>query len=444
MRTFRVLLEAVQHIETLALEVDLATNGLMCLVGRNGTGKTTLVRALRNLSISDTFLKTANLHAFSAQSRITYEVDGAQIIYSYDPEIRSLNCKDRVPPEVRRLITAELPIPHGTRFNYAKSASEADLDIRRAIALGSYNRPTELIDFLNAIYASEKYSAMAEVRVRGKSYYAIARVDGTYIREDYLSSGEFFLINLYRTIKGSAKLIVIDEIDLSLDAAAQVNIAAWLRNFCATYERKILFTTHSLAVMRTLEANELYYIGQVDGQLSVDLASYSYVKAILFGFTGWDRYILTEDVMLLEFIEEIIKRYCASTFYRYKVIFIGGAWQVVNLMQRNETENFLAAPDCVVTILDGDQRNRFSGVAGVYMIPIESVEKALYAEWSADANFPFPTTRRMFKDEKSFYRYLQHERIATQQQVFDYLIARNDAALQPLVGVLSALLASPA
>ena len=279
MRTFRVVLEAVQHIEMLSLEVDLSTNGLMCLVGRNGTGKTTLVRALRNLSLSDTFLKTANPHAFSAQSRITYDVDGAQIVYSYDPEIRSLNCKSRIAPEIRRLISAELPIPHGTRFNYAKSASEADLDIRRAIALGSYNRPTELIDFLNAIYASEKYAATAEVKVRGKSYYAIVQADGTYIREDYLSSGEFFLINLYRTIKGPSRLIVIDEIDLSLDAAAQVNITAWLRGFCDRYLRKILFTSHSLAVMRTLEPAELYYISQEPGRHFIELASYSYVKA---------------------------------------------------------------------------------------------------------------------------------------------------------------------
>ena len=444
MRIFRVRLEAVQHIEMLTLEIDLTKNGLICLVGRNGTGKTTLIRALRNLSISDTFLKTANPHAFSTESRITYEVDGAQIVYTYDPEIRSLNCKSRIPVEVRRLITAELPIPHGTRFNYSKSASEADLDIRRSIALGSYNRPHELIEFLTAIYASEKYAAMAEVRVRGKSYYAIAQDNGTYIREDYLSSGEYFIINLYRTIKGSAQLIAIDEIDLSLDAAAQVNITAWLRIFCATYEKKILFTTHSLALMRTLEADELYYIGQVDGRLSVDLASYSYVKAILFGFTGWDKYILTEDVVLLEFIEEIIKKYCPSTFYRYKVIFIGGASQVVSLMQRNATENFLAAPESVVTILDGDQRNRYTGVASVYMIPIESVEKDLYAEWYADANFPFSVSRRDFKNEKSFFKHLQRERIATQQHVFDYLIARNDAALQPLVGVLSALLATPA
>ena len=39
-------------------------------------------------------------------------------------------------------------------------------------------------------------------------------------REDYLSSGEYFLIRLYRTIMSSARLIVIDEIDISLDAVA--------------------------------------------------------------------------------------------------------------------------------------------------------------------------------------------------------------------------------
>jgi ABC-type Mn2+/Zn2+ transport system ATPase subunit len=84
---------------------------------------------------------------------------------------------------------------------------------------------------------------MVEVTAKGKRYYAIVKDDGTYIREDYLSSGEYFLINLYRTIKGSSQLIVIDEIDISLDAAAQANLAKWLRGF-TKYERKILY--HSL------------------------------------------------------------------------------------------------------------------------------------------------------------------------------------------------------
>ncbi len=336
-------------------------------------------------------------------------------------------------------------MPHGTRFNYFKSASEADLDIRRAVALGTHDYPEELVSFLAAIYNSTRYLSMVEVVVKGKRYYAIVKGDGTYIREDYLSSGEYFLINLYRTIKGGAQLIVIDEIDISLDTAAQANLAEWLRDFCARYGRKILFTTHSLAIMRQLKMNELFYIDENRGHVSITPTSYSYAKARLFGFSGWDRYILTEDEVLLGFIEAVIEKYCPRTFFRYKIIFIGGGTQVTGLMKHNEREQFLSSPERVIAILDGDQRNvKFASHPGVYMIPIESIEKAIYADSQADRDFPFLTRRANFTSAKDFHNYLQQKGIATQKQIFQYLIRKNEEALHAIGGVLRDFLSPPA
>lgn len=445
MNSLRVSLESIQHVVSLTLDVDLSAPGLICLVGRNGTGKTTLVRALRNLSSADTFVKTATPYAFSPNSRITYNVDGVKVTFEYDDKIRTLNCRGVIPSKLRSLISAELPMPHGTRFNYFRSASEADLDIRKAIALNNYGNPHELVEFLTAIYGSIRYSSMAEVTAKGKKYYAIIKDDGTYIREDYLSSGEYFLINLYRTIKGPAQLIVIDEIDISLDAAAQTNLAIWLRTFCATYGRKILFTTHSLALMRKLETSELFFVDENQGHISINPRSYSYAKARLFGFSGWDRYILTEDEVLLGFIEAIIRKYCTQTFFSYKLIFIGGGAQVIGLMKNNEREQFLSSPDKVIAILDGDQKNeKFANDPEVYMIPIDSVEKAIYKERDADSNFPFSTDKTTFTGHKDFHYYLQQKKIATQKQIFEYLMNRNDAALQSIVGVLRQFLGSEA
>lgn len=442
MNSLRVSLESIQHVASLTFDVDLSTPGLVCLVGRNGTGKTTLIRALRNLSSADTFVRTATPHAFSPSSRITYIADGTEVVFAYDARIRSLNCKGAIPSELRDLVSAELPMPHGTRFNYFKSASEADLDIRRAVALGNHDRPDELITFLAAIYDSSRYSSMVEVTVKGRSYYAIVKDGGTYIREDYLSSGEYFLINLYRTIKGSAQLIAIDEIDLSLDAAAQANLAAWLRDFCSKYKQKIVFTTHSLALMRQLETRELFYIDESQGHISINPTSYSYAKARLFGFAGWDRYILTEDEVLLGFIEAVIEKYCPQAFFRYKIIFVGGATQVVALMKHNEREHFLASSKKVIAILDGDQKNvKFVNRPGVYMIPLESIEKAIFAGSQSDDEFPFAADRNSFTSEKDFHNYLQQKGIATQKQIFEYLMARNDTALQKIGGVLRNFLA---
>lgn len=437
MTRLQVTLESIQHVARMTFNLDLSVPGLVCLVGRNGTGKTTLVRAFRNLASADTFVRTATPHAFSPASRITYVIDEVTVVFEYDEKIRSLNCREVIPKELRNLIAAELPIPHGTRFNYFKSASEADMNIRKAIALGDHNHPEELVSFLAAMYGTTRYSSMVEVNVRGKSYYAIVKGDGTYIREDYLSSGEYFLINLYRTIKETAQLIVIDEIDISLDSAAQANLAEWIRDFSVRYNRKILFTTHSLALMQQIKDNELFYIDEDNGNISINPTSYSYAKARLFGFSGWDRYILTEDQVLLGFIEAIIERFCPGSFFRYKVIFIGGGTQVVGLMKHNEQEKFLSSPEKVIAILDGDQKNeKFTRHPGVYMIPIDSVEKAIYADSQTDANFPFNTGRTNFTGPKDFHGYLQQKQIATQKQIFEYLINRNNETFQNIADVL--------
>ena len=443
MTTLKVSLKSIQHILSLEIDVDLNAGGLICLVGRNGAGKTTLVRALRNLSNADTFLRTASPRAFSQDSEIVYVLDGQRIVFSYDEDIRSINCKESIPKNARDLISAELPIPHGNRFNYFKSASEADLDIRKAIALNSFSRPDELVEFLAAIYASTKYSSLAEIKHKGKSYFAIVQEDGTYIREDYLSSGEYFLINLYRSIKGAAKLIVIDEIDLSLDAAAQARVSGWLRSFAERYGRTILFTTHSLAVMQTLKDTELHYIEANGGNVSIVPASFSYVKARLFGFLGWDRYILTEDDVLLGFIEAIIAKFCPDSFFSHKIVFIGGGSQVASLMEHNAKENFLAPSEHVISILDGDQRDRdFARSAGVYLIPIESVEKAIYADSQSSDSFPFKIERTNFTGNKDFYRYLLQKQIATPSEIYRYLLETYDAELQPLVEALRSFLSA--
>jgi len=444
MSRLQVTLDAIQHVAHLHLDVDLSTSGLMCLVGRNGAGKTTLVRALRNLSNSDTFVRTATPYAFSKGSRIVYDLDGEQVTFAYNDVVRSLDCREKIPKELRELIAAELPMPYGARFNYFRSASEADQDIRTAIALGTYDLPDELISFLNAVYETQRYSAMVEVRLRGKSYYALVREDGTYVREDYLSSGEHFLINLFRTIKGPSKLLVIDEIDLSLDAAAQANLPGWLRGFCEKCDRKIIFTTHSLALMQQLEIEELFYMEEQNGGVSITPTSFSQAMLKLFGFIGYDRYIATEDKKLIALIHHLVKKYCPTTLLSYKVIYIGGASQVAGFIESNDTDRFLAAPERVIAILDGDQcKEKYAQNDRIHMIPLKSVEKALWAARQEDAAFPFVTERDNFTGDKDFENYLKDKKIATQEQIFDYLIARQEADFQSIARVLTDLLPPP-
>lgn len=447
MNSFSVVINSIQHIKSFRLEIDLDPSRLICLVGRNGAGKTTLFRALRNLSNADTFIKTASPQIFDAESRIDYRVDDYEVAFHYNKDLRSIDCKQIIPDDVRRAVVAELPIPHGARFNYFKNASKADADIRQAIAVGRYERPTELIEFLSTIYSTDRFQALVAVEAKGRLYYCIILADGRYIREDYLSSGEYFLINLYRTIKGKARLIAVDEIDLSLDAAAQAKLAGWLRKFCEEYQCTIIFTTHSLAIMRTLQKSELSYIDQEDGNVFFYPASYNYVKARLFGFSGWDKYILTEDLILVEFINHVIAQYCAGVLpkLRVRIIKVGSAGHVTNLLRRNLGEGFLSTSDNVIAVLDGDMRNVADAQHNdIHFIPVDSVEKAIQTHYN-DADFPYKLPgARQFRNDKDLFKEIQTQGVASKPQLFDYICAKYDAPMKAFAETLSAFFTAAA
>lgn len=94
--------------------------------------------------------------------------------------------------------------------------------MRTAIITTKYNKPDELIELLNFIYNSNRFDNLIEVEIAKKKFYSIVLADNYYIREDYLSSGEYFVISIYKLIQSGCNLIAIDEIDISLDAMAQV------------------------------------------------------------------------------------------------------------------------------------------------------------------------------------------------------------------------------
>jgi ABC-type dipeptide/oligopeptide/nickel transport system ATPase subunit len=378
----KITLHDIQHVKQINFSIDLENDKLICITGKNGVGKTTLIKAIRNLSNADTFPKTSSDQTFKESSSITYEFGESIVVFRYDSARNLLDSKDFVPDVIRKSISVELPIPHGERFNFFQKISGVDRDIRKQIILEHYSKPNELIDFLNGIYVNKKFDDIIEVFFRGTKYYCRLLENGRYLREDYFSSGEYFLISLYRRISTGCKVIVIDEIDISLDAAAQVRLVEWLRKFEEAYRTSFILTTHSLAMMKTLKPMELYYMEEdTEGITVIKNVSYNFIKSLLFGFRGWDRYILTEDEVLRDFLEYVISSYCTKVFYQYKIIHVGGGSNTTSLMRRNESEHFFADPVNVVVVLDGDQRKlNHSRAENIYCIPMESVEKGLLSQ----------------------------------------------------------------
>jgi len=136
-------IENVQHIVSACIAIPFDGNQLFCIVGRNGVGKTSIVKALRNLRVSDTYKITSDENIFSSGSRIVYRYDQKVFEFVYDPKIRGLNSKSVIPSSVREEIEVELPMPFGERFNYFQTISSHDAEIRQNVVLENFKRPDD-------------------------------------------------------------------------------------------------------------------------------------------------------------------------------------------------------------------------------------------------------------------------------------------------------------
>ena len=425
---FKCELFNIQHIKKLVFNVDLSKNQLMCIVGKNGVGKTTLVRSIKNLQSSDTFTKTASPYIFNEQSQIIYTIDGKEYDFRYNPKLKEIDTKNIIDNYVKEIIYVELPIPHGERFKHFQRLNDIDDKLRKNITLQEYITPKELISFLCKIYRSNRFDNLKEISIKGVKYYFILKDDGFYIREDYLSSGEHFVINLYKMIQRKCKLIVIDEIDISLDASAQVNLLEELRTFCKKYEVNIIFTTHSLAIMKKLSESELYYMENDEAVVTFKKTSYNYVKSVLFGFKGWDKYVLTEDEMLQNYLQYLIAQAKIPIFFEYKIIYIGGAENVVDLMERNKDEQFFSSPENVISVLDGDQKEKryCKNNNKIFFIPFESVEKQLeYYHKNKELPFFEVIPGNPKKSHKNLYSLIIRKGLMTNEGIFSFINERN-------------------
>jgi energy-coupling factor transporter ATP-binding protein EcfA2 len=377
---FRVELREVRPVKALTFSLDLDRNAPLCIVGRNGAGKTTLAKSIMNFALADTFRRTTSDGALRESSVVRYTVDDASFEFTYDSAVGTLSTRRPVPKSLRSLVAVELPIPHGQRFSYFHVLVEADPDIRRAIILDDDTRPDGMIRFLTNIYGDARFEDLREVKFsRGACcFYRVE--EGRYVREDYFSSGEFFLVNLYRRLQSGARLIFIDEIDISLDAAAQARLVEELRSLCTEFSVNVVFTSHSLALMQTLREGELLYLESVGEKSTLQERSFAFVKSLMFGFRGFDRYILVEDESARLVLQRLINLHCEPVYNGYFIIEVGGAGQVISLLERNRIHGFLAPADAVIAILDGDQVGTgHEKEPDTYCMPLWSLETAFEA-----------------------------------------------------------------
>lgn len=442
MNKFSLLIENLQHIKKLDFEIDILNSGIMAIVGKNGVGKTILFKAIQNFTTSNTFKNTSNSYIYKDDSKITYRINEIEKIYqfTYNSNVETLDYKGEVDSEIISKITVELPIPFGERFKQFQKLGNQDKAIRAAIISGNTSKPEELINLLNYIYDSNKFDNLVEINIKSENFYAIKLEGSLYIREDYLSSGEYFIVNIYKYIKEGKKLIAIDEIDISLDSTAQVRFIKKLRELSKAYELKLLFSTHSLALIKTLDKDELFYMELNNGICTYEKKSYNYIKSLLYGFHDYDKYILTEDIMLNSFIEYLLKD--ENLFPKYILLEIGGDVQVISLMDRNHIKEIFDKQQNVISVLDGDKSymSAYNTRDDIFFLPFKSIEKDFFkyfkngefGEFSNEQlhSYNFQGTLEDKKAGKKIYEMFIKNQLKSEKEIFDFLCSKNQEEVQ--------------
>lgn len=442
MNKFSLCIENLQHIKKLNFEIDISNSGIMAIVGRNGVGKTMLFKAIQNFATSNTFKNTSNNYIYQDDSKITYHINEAEEVYQflYNSNVETLDYKGEVDSESIDKITVELPIPFGERFKQFQKLGNQDKSIRAAIVSGNTNKPEELISLLNYIYDSDKFDNLVEINIKSEKFYAITLKESLYIREDYLSSGEYFIVNIYKYIKQGKKLIAIDEIDISLDSMAQVRFIEKLRELSIAYELKLFFSTHSLALIKTLEKDELFYMELNDGICTYEKKSYNYIKSLLYGFHDYDKYILTEDIMLNSFIEYLLNN--ENIFSKYILLEIGGDVQVISLLDRNHIKEIFDKKQNVISVLDGDKSHMsaYNKREDILFLPFDSIEKDFFeyfkngefGEFSDEQlrSYNFQGSLEDRKAGKKIYEMFIKNKLKSEKEIFDFLCSKNECKVE--------------
>ncbi|MGZ3814694.1 MAG: AAA family ATPase [Mucilaginibacter sp.] len=443
----KITIDNIKGISSLSVEFIYPDSKLIVITGKNGIGKTSLVKAFHLISDPEIFQKSSGLNAVRQNSKIKFELDGIDDFYfDFNEKLGVLDTKDKL-PGINQIV-AELPVPFGKRFKQFSLISNHDSAIRENIAASNYGRADELIEFLSQIYQNDKFKELKATKIGKYEFYFLLLNQDYYVREDHLSSGEYFLIQLYRLITSGAKLVLIDEFDVAVDAAAQVKMYAVIKSLLESCGSRLIVISHSLAFMNTIDDGGLYYLEDNSGSITLERRSFGYIKSDLYGFEGYDRYILTEDEVLEGFIEYIIISYSIKPYYQHRTIGLGGNNQLKMIIEKNDRDKIFSNSSNVLAIVDGDiyplLAKKYNGLTEIYCSPVEDIEKFIYSNrgtlFSYVALPPYQESSDPKKASKAYWKYLVIDKEINKNQIYQTIIDSEQEKSQQLVNKLKAFL----
>lgn len=435
-----VEIKNIKGIKELSVCFQYPASRTIVITGKNGIGKTTLVKAFNLISDPQIYQLSSGESSIHTDSEVHLSLNGYKpFSFTFNSRVRALDTRDEMPPQGQ--IIAELPIPFGKRFQHFSLVAANDADLRANIASSDYRPAEELSQFLKNIYSTDKYASLNSTRIKKNEFYFFLKEKDYYLREDYLSSGEFFLIQIFRLITSGAKLIIVDELDVALDASAQVKLFSAIKPLLEKYEARLIVISHSLAFMETVDDGGLYYLEESEGVVMIEQRSYGYIKSDLYGFHSKDRYILTEDPVLSGFIKYLIKTQM-SYFFEHEIIEIGGNNEIDKIAHKNDVAHIFGDQSQVLIITDKDvfDKLKYSGSSPKYSSPVNDIEIFIWEnrnQYLSGLAIPeFQPAKSVKKTAKTFWRKIIASDQITADDLYDIVLQNNIEETQTLINGL--------
>ncbi|MFK5915568.1 MAG: AAA family ATPase [Woeseiaceae bacterium] len=435
-----VFIKNVKGVVELEVTFDFSDRAIIVITGKNGVGKTTLVKSFKLISDLQVFKNSLGLKSIRSDSNITVRLHGHKpFLFSYNSKLDALDTKQVLPKQ--EAVSAELPIPDGARFQQYAFVAGFDAEMRANIASDMYQVAEELIGFLSQVYLTDKFSNLKFTKIKNNNFYFVLLKDDYYIREDHLSSGEFFLIQLFRLITSGSELIIIDELDVSLDAAAQVHLFEAIKPYLEKYNSRLIVVSHSLAFMSTVDDGGLYLLEDNSHEIILEQRSFGFVKSALYGFEGYDRYILTEDVVMEGFIEYIIGYFSMSSYYQHMTIGVGGWNQLKLIIEKNDCEKIFTDSSNVIGVVDGDAypkiSQEYSGGTRILCSPVDDIEKFIFLNRESllpEIDLPaYSESKNVKRASKTYWKYLTVDKQVTKNHLYQLVIDSQNENTKNLV-----------
>ena len=361
-----------------------ATKGVYSIIGENGSGKSTLLVAIAHLIDPSVLKKELIDSECFNNSTISYTIDDVQT-FTYVNNEKTNNKWGQSPddekiPKFSIKGFLESSVLSGDRFNnidtYIKDTIilEDDDEIKPASLFF-----TKTMDYI--LYGKNKkylykfqdlFEVTAKRNIKNKTndnvlektfnYFAL-KINDIYIKEHTLSTGEYFLLKLLKLMdkvikssNGEKRLLLIDEVELSLHPMAQKRLIEVIKKCAKSYNLIVIFTTHSLHITEDIKSENLFYI-KTNGTIHniMNPVHMGFLTTQMHKHQHYDRVILVEDIVAKNYIEFTLKDIEKDSNMIYKILPVGGAKEVVETANSNCIDKFYGNAK-VSVFLDEDEK----------------------------------------------------------------------------------------